>query len=74
MLGRGVKSTSNVIKVIWLSSGGLVVVIPLTCTHFTSLRAIHKGCPPPGYCNTKTPALHSGPGGVHRVILAILDL
>ena len=28
MHGRGVKSTSNVIKVIWLNSGGLVVMIP----------------------------------------------
>ena len=34
MLGRGVKSTSNVIKVIWLNSGGLVVMIPPSYTHF----------------------------------------
>ena len=34
MLGRGVKSTSNVIRVIWLSSGGLVVMISPSYTHF----------------------------------------
>ena len=42
MVGRGVKSTSNVMKVIWLSSGGLVVMIPQSYTHFTALRAFLK--------------------------------
>ena len=54
MLGRGVKSTSNIIKVIWLNSGSLVVMIPPSYTHFAALRAIPKVwtfSPPPSVFN-----------------------
>ena len=44
MLDRGVKSTSNVIKVKWLSSKGLVVVIPPSYTHWYRSKSGKNVC------------------------------